>query len=199
MLDMDTRFFFLINHGTSNPVFDAVMPFLTNEGYLLVLPYLLFVFYSVLGKKDASGGSYLVPVVWATAIAFVAFPLAEVIGDGIKDAVIRVRPCHVFEGIRLLVPCPKSFSMPSGHAVTSFAFATPLFYLTRSLITLTLRLFPQVLAASIAFSRVYTGVHYPSDVIAGALLGVGVASLLIIIYEWTINTKRGKEELGSKS
>lgn len=199
MLDLDTKWFFLINHGTSNPVFDVVMPFLTNEGYFLVLPYLLVAFYYASRSNDASGRSHLTQAVWTVAIAFVAFPSAEAIGDGIKDAVMRVRPCHVLEGIRLLVPCPKSYSMPSGHAVTSFAFATPLVYLTRTFIPLTLRLFPLVLAASIAFSRVYTGVHYPSDVIAGALLGVGVASLLIIIYEWTINTKPGKEELGSNS
>lgn len=87
------------------------------------------------------------------------------------------------EGINLLVGCTQSYSMPSNHTVTSFAFALPLFYLTRGYIPMAWRLYPLVLAASISFSRVYVGVHYPSDVITGALLGLTVAMLLSMAYK----------------
>jgi undecaprenyl-diphosphatase len=89
----------------------------------------------------------------------------------------------VFEGIRIIVPCPKSYSMPSGHALSSFAFALPLVYLTRDYIALVWRLYPLLLASLIAFSRVYLGVHYPSDVLAGALLGAFMGLALSSLYQ----------------
>ncbi len=73
--------------------------------------------------------------------------------------------------------------MPSGHAIDSFAFALPLFYLTREYIALIWRLYPLVLAALIAFSRIYLGVHYPTDVLIGALLGGMIGMGLSILYQ----------------
>jgi undecaprenyl-diphosphatase len=73
--------------------------------------------------------------------------------------------------------------MPSGHAISSFAFAAPLVYLTRHYITRAWRLYPLFLAALIAFSRIYLGVHYPSDALAGAFLGTGIGLVLSVVYE----------------
>jgi len=61
-------------------------------------------------------------------------------------------------------------SLPSGHAATSFAAAVALAHYVPARVAPLLF----VLAALIAWSRVYVGVHYPSDIVAGALLGVGV-------------------------
>jgi undecaprenyl-diphosphatase len=72
--------------------------------------------------------------------------------------------------------------MPSGHAISSFAFAMPLFYLTRQYLTEAWRLFPLVLATLIALSRLYLGVHYPTDVLAGAVLGSMIGLVLAIMY-----------------
>lgn len=85
-----------------------------------------------------------------------------------KWSVRRARP--VLDGVpaaRLLTTQPRTTSFPSGHAASAFAFATG--------VALESPLWGAVLApvaASVAFSRVYTGVHYPSDVAAGAALGV---------------------------
>ncbi len=73
--------------------------------------------------------------------------------------------------------------MPSGHALDSFAFVLPLYYLTRRYIGLTWRLYPLALAALISFSRIYLGVHYPTDVLVGALLGVTIGMGLSILYQ----------------
>ena len=91
----------------------------------------------------------------------VADGLGELSADVLKDAIPRARP-HV----HALVTRPHSHSFPSGHATTSFACATVL--------ALTLPRFAVpllVLAAAVAWSRVYVGVHYPLDVLAGAALG----------------------------
>jgi undecaprenyl-diphosphatase len=95
---------------------------------------------------------------------------------GLRQAIGRERPPHRFHDPRPLVDVPVSDSFPSGHAATSFACATVLAWSTP---------LPKVplfaLAAMIAFSRVYTGVHYPLDVLAGAALGLAVATALRLL------------------
>jgi len=71
------------------------------------------------------------------------------------------------------VDLPATYSFPSGHATVSFACAAVL-----ALAVPRLRVPLYALAALIAFSRVYVGVHYPFDVLGGALLGVGIAIAL---------------------
>jgi len=83
------------------------------------------------------------------------------------------RPAFRYAEPKALVHVPHDHSFPSGHAATSFACAT----------TLALA-FPRLaaplylLAAAIAYSRVYVGVHYPLDVLGGAVLGIAVAIAL---------------------
>ncbi len=81
----------------------------------------------------------------------------------------RARPFAKKPGINLIVRAPRDSSFPSGHTLTSFAAATSLFLAERELGSAAL-----VLAALIAFSRIYLYVHYPSDVLAGAVLGMGL-------------------------
>jgi undecaprenyl-diphosphatase len=95
--------------------------------------------------------------------------LSNLIVTGIKYAVGRDRPPAVILDPEPLMEVPTTSSFPSGHAATSFACAV---VLSRIAPRLTIPLF--VLAALIAFSRVYVGVHYPFDVLAGALLGVAL-------------------------
>jgi undecaprenyl-diphosphatase len=107
--------------------------------------------------------------------------LAIVAADGIADLLARAiksvvdvqRPAFRYAEPKALVHVPHDHSFPSGHAATSFACAT----------TLALA-FPRLaaplylLAAAIAYSRVYVGVHYPLDVLGGAVLGIAVAIAL---------------------
>jgi membrane-associated phospholipid phosphatase len=91
-------------------------------------------------------------------------PVAIVLNYGIKLAVRRPRP--VLEGLPPLGGAPSSLSFPSAHALSSFAVATAM-----------LRVDPAtagalVVALAISLCRPYLGMHYPSDVLAGAILGV---------------------------
>ena len=95
--------------------------------------------------------------------------VGQLVSGALKDVIRRARP-HV----DALVTRPHSHSFPSGHATTSFACATVL-----ALALPRLRLPLLVLAAAIAWSRVYVGVHFPLDVLAGAALGavIGVVAV----------------------
>jgi undecaprenyl-diphosphatase len=102
--------------------------------------------------------------------------LAGLASYGLREAIGRERPTHRFPDPRPLVHVPVSGSFPSGHAAMSFACAALLAWLTP---------LPKVplfaLAALIAFSRVYDGVHYPLDVLGGAALGLVVATALRLL------------------
>jgi len=89
----------------------------------------------------------------------------------IKPLAGRIRPYEVIEGLTILVAPHKDFSFPSGHSANSFACAWVLFRMLRG----KKRILPPVLAALIAFSRLVVGVHYPTDVLAGAAIGVALA------------------------
>jgi undecaprenyl-diphosphatase len=179
---MDTQLFFLINRGMANPLFDVLMPALTHQGYLLVIPLALYALYAGSRARTPAGRSYGGVAIFAVLIAVLAIVLAETLNYWLKVLIARPRPCHALEGVRLLIDCSASFSLPSSHAVTSFAYAVPLSLLTRPFLPALWRLFPLVLAVMVALSRPYLGVHYPSDILAGALLGSGVAGMLCWAY-----------------
>lgn len=85
----------------------------------------------------------------------------------LKPLVARIRPCDVNTAVQLLIAHPTDFSFPSGHTGASFAAASALFFSKNRL------WIPSTIVATlIAFSRLYLYVHYPSDVLAGAMIGI---------------------------
>lgn len=90
----------------------------------------------------------------------------------LKNLIARPRPCWLDESVRLLIASPTDYSFPSGHTLSSVIGAT--------ILTKTDRRFGYAavpLAALIAFSRLYLYVHFPSDVLAAAVLGVAIGLL----------------------
>ena len=103
-------------------------------------------------------------------LVLLVFTVSDGAAELLKSAVGERRP-HVADP---LVAVPRSASFPSGHAATSFACATVLAVLVPRAAP-----FLFVLAAAIAYSRLYVGVHWPLDVVAGAALGIATALLLL--------------------
>lgn len=104
----------------------------------------------------------------------------------LKDYVARVRPFEVVSGLYCLIERPTDWSFPSGHTMTAFASAMVIFRSCKKPIGVPVML----LACLIAFSRLYVGVHYPSDVIFGAVLG----SLIGLIFFWIFGEKKYKRK-----
>ena len=109
----------------------------------------------------------------ASGLASVAVA-AAIVNLGVKPLGRRRRPDRALERVPVArhARMPRSTSFPSGHSATAFAFATGVGH------TLPSTAIPlRGLAATVAYSRVHTGVHYPGDVVAGALIGTTLAQL----------------------
>jgi undecaprenyl-diphosphatase len=109
-------------------------------------------------------------------VAALATFAADSLSFGVKDLAHRARPFIAHPQIHPLYTVHSS-SFPAGHAATAFAGATLLAYLAPRATPLFI-----ALALAIGYSRVYLGVHYPGDVLAGAALGVlvGVVAILLL-------------------
>lgn len=107
---------------------------------------------------------------------------------GIKPLARRRRPDRAdparFEA--RVVPMPESTSFPSGHAASAFAFA---YAVSRHLPELAVPV--RMLAGGVAYSRVHTGVHYPGDVVVGAILGAGIATMVGAACDRTLQGSQG--------
>jgi undecaprenyl-diphosphatase len=117
-------------------------------------------------------------VLWRRPWFLLALVTADFAADGLSLAlrqwIGRDRPPLVYPEPEPLVRVPHTGAFPSGHASSAFACATVLAWGDRRL-----ALPAYLLAAAIAFSRVYVGVHWPLDVLSGAVLGVVVATALL--------------------
>jgi undecaprenyl-diphosphatase len=117
-------------------------------------------------------------ILWRRPWFFVALVTATLAADGLsyllRQWLGRDRPPLVYPDPRPLVHVPHSGAFPSGHAASAFAAATVIAWASRPLAVPA-----YVLAALVAWSRVYVGVHWPLDVIGGAALGTLVAIALL--------------------
>lgn len=157
MLDVEFSILDFIQNQFRTPFGDFVMLLISklgNGGIIwLVLSGLLCVF-----PKYRKAG-----VTMLTALALDVL-LCNVM---LKPLVGRMRPFTVNTGMELLINAPKDFSFPSGHTAASFAAAFALLFVKNKLWIPSM-----ILASLIAFSRLYLYVHYPTDVLAGILLGL---------------------------
>jgi len=165
---LDVALFRFINLMLWNPVFDRVMPFLSNNKYFL--PALPVVAALVIWKWRRRG---VLCVFFLMAVVFLGDPLVV---NTIKKAVARPRPFNALADVNVPVGVGKTdtFAMPSSHASTWFAMTLVAFVYFRRSVRVMLPL-----ACAVGFSRVYNGVHYPSDVLAGAAIGAGNAAVLL--------------------
>lgn len=104
----------------------------------------------------------------------------------LKNLVARTRPYEMIEGLTCLVGKQSDYSFPSGHTAASFAAAV-IFCLA---LPKKYGIPAMVMAVLIAFSRLYIGVHYPSDVLAGAAFGTLIA---LLVYWGAARLKKNKD------
>ena len=119
-------------------------------------------------------------VIWRRPWFLVLLLAADLAADGLslalRQSIGRLRPPQVYLNPRPLVPTPHSGSFQSGHSATAFACATVIAWASQRLAVPAF-----VLAALVAWSRVYVGVHWPLDVLGGAILGTAVGAGLVFL------------------
>lgn len=111
---------------------------------------------------------------WLLVLVLASDFVADGLSLGLRQAIGRDRPPLVYPEPKALVAVPHTGAFPSGHASSAFACAVVLAWASPRL-----RVPAFVLAAAIAWSRVYVGVHWPLDVLGGAVLGVLVSTVLL--------------------
>lgn len=146
---------------------NVIMKFITSLGNAGIIWIILTIIMLITPKYRKAG--------FASAVSLL-FSLL-VINLFMKNWIARVRPYEVISGLELLVGKATDWSFPSGHASSSFASACCILftgYRKEGIAAL-------ILAFLIGFSRLYVGIHYPSDVLCGALLGLGFAIMASFI------------------
>ena len=182
IVEIDKQIMVFFNKTISNPIFDFIMPIITNQNFLVFSGLILIGYLAYYGEKRGR----ITIVILLIAASFSDAICFQVI----KPWVGRIRPSHEFyDYINLLVSKGGKYSFPSNHAANSFVFATVLSYFYEKNKT-----FLYILASAIAFSRVYVGVHYPLDIIFGSIIGYIISWMVLSM--WVIikmrELKRGK-------
>lgn len=171
LAQLDRALFEVLNGRWQNPVFDAIMPVLSDERPFKPIFLVVFLGLMIFGKTKGR---------WAAALVIPLLALSDQTSSNLlKHTIERVRPCHVLANVHLLAGCSDSWSMPSSHAANSAAAAVHflLFYPRW-------RLPIALLAFGIGYSRVYVGVHYPGDVLVGFAVGTACAFVIQGLYRW---------------
>jgi len=186
LLKIDNIIFQLININLNYPLFDSFFVFFHDfhKNLIFIIPLLTLWFFAIFkDKKRRLALVILIPL---------AIIITDQIGSYIKDYKLRDRPYMAIESnkINLLVKVSQNEdgsykqtqssqkSFPSNHSANIWALSLIVGYLYANVKTYFI-----ILASLISISRVYIGVHYPLDIIFGAIIGILVGSLLIKIYQ----------------
>ena len=173
LLSIDKACFILINNSLSNPLFDFIMPLFDDTKYFIPIMLLPFLFAVILDKNNRWKLAVLIPLV---------IILVDQSGLFLKKTILRPRPWAGMtpDLVNHLVVAQKgrNYSFPSNHAANMSGLATVF-----SAIYGQYKYVFWSIAGMVIFSRVYIGVHYPSDVISGCILGTLYGFLVIKCWD----------------
>lgn len=186
--EWDRWLFIKLNSQWTNSLFDAVLPIFRDAMFWAPLYLFILVFMPLNFQKKGF---------WWSLGFICTVALTDLLGARVfKEGFERLRPCAdpEFSGhVRLLLEhCSGSFSFVSNHAANHFSLAAFAFFTCRGFLK-NWAWIGFLWALSISYAQVYVGVHYPADVLGGALLGMGTGRLIAMVY----NRKIGAFASGS--
>ena len=186
-LKLDAEIFRFINRGLASAGLDALMLLLSSPrfwGALALLALLVGVFFH--GWRVLL---YCLPVLLAVGIS------DEVAFQILKPTFARKRPCYEYTDVRLVQDgCGSEFGFPSNHAANAMAAAVVTGLTARRR---RLGLVLMSIATAVGFSRIYLGVHFPGDVLAGFVLGGLVGAL--VYSTWQLSARSLSFRLGLRN
>lgn len=180
LVNQNIDLFYFINSTLDNPFLDVLMTFITNFGSLFagfLFCLILFIFGGVKAKKVA--------ILGIIALFLTNFAVAI-----LKLGIAEPRPFVTLSHVDLLVNPTDRYSFPSSHAASSFAISTIIglkYYFNIKGKKFRLIYPLMIFALLISFSRIYVGVHYPFDVLIGAVIGIIFAGIVLKFENEIIN------------
>ena len=168
LIDWEGPVLLWIQEHMRNDFLTPVLTFLTHlgdHGYFWIALTILFL---LLKKTRKVGGLMTCSLLLNTLVNNVL----------LKNLVARTRPYEVVDGLHRIIEAQSDYSFPSGHTGSAFAVAVVVFLMCPRKIGVPVLVFAFV----IAFSRLYVGVHFPTDVLGGALIGAVIAYLVCAVY-----------------
>ena len=170
-MSLNIDLFYLINNGCANPAFDVIMPHISDCGGFVTL--LVICVLAILVLRHYKRQRYLE----IAKMCLYALVLSGLIAACLKLAYHSPRPFTVLENVRQLTIPTEPNSFPSGHTSSTFSVVSVLVWTLREnkVVVCLLVLF----AFLLAFSRIYVGVHYPFDVLVGAIVGVSSGAVVL--------------------
>ena len=174
MTDLNRFLFRLVNVVWTSPALDPYMLFLGSINDYAVVWLVLLGALAALGGKTGR---------WAALAGLAALVLGFVSSEVLKSLVMQPRPFVSLPDVRLLISPPSSYSFPSVNATYAFAASSGASLTARRLLgRLPIWVWGFLaLAVAVSYSRVYVGVHYPSDVLSGAIIGILIGWLVASI------------------
>jgi undecaprenyl-diphosphatase len=180
LLSIDADILVFLQEHVRNPILNPFFILITHLGdagiFWILLTLVMLCFKKTRRPALYSVGALLLSVLINNAI--------------LKNAVARIRPYEVIEGLKLIEPCKlfgiitlsvkkaTDFSFPSGHTAASFASAIAMYrYMPKKWMSVSLI----ILAALISFSRLYIGIHYPTDVLGGFISGLLIGIVVNVV------------------
>lgn len=178
LISIDKKIFLLINKSTANSVCDGIMPLMRNSQTWIPL-YILIIIFAAIKLKHK--------IWWWLLFAVATVLITDQVSSHIfKPFFARSRPCsdlNFLQQVRLLLPhCSSGYSFTSSHACNHFGIAFFIAATLKSYLGKWKFLF-FVWATIIAYAQVYVGVHYPIDVLCGAILGCLLAKATVHFHK----------------
>lgn len=184
--DWDMRCFIKVNVDWTGAFGDFIMPLMRDQRVWYPLYVLLLLYFVIKFKWKA------LPFI---VLALATVGLSDVISSHfLKEFIGRIRPCHEEQLIGIMKLrvgyCPNSGSFTSSHAVNHFGLATFFYMALRPYFKQWALLF-FLWSALIAYAQVYVGVHYPGDVLCGAVLGILIGMFTAYFFKKYFNFEKG--------